>query len=138
MPEKNDSAATVYGPITGSVALKKPQNNPQTHVHEFLGSTQCAQENDERHKHRFIGVTSEVIPVKLPNGHFRHIHGILINTDLFEGHQHEIVIETGPAIPLDDEKHVHLIKGITKLNDEHSHSIFFATTIETYLIDSRP
>lgn len=33
----------------------------QTHVHEFTGSTEFAEEGRDRHNHRFAGVTGEAI-----------------------------------------------------------------------------
>lgn len=70
----------------------------QTHVHEFLGSTQLAVQGELRHNHRFAGVTSE----EIPKGD-SHVHAILVNTDFFFNHFHELGVETGPAIPVGND-----------------------------------
>lgn len=100
----------------------------QSHVHEFLGSTKLAEEGEERHNHRFAGVTSEVILMDNT-----HIHNILVNTDFFD-HHHEIGMVTGPAISVGNGKHVHLVKGITTLDDGHFHNFIFTTLIQSPLI----
>lgn len=100
----------------------------QSHVHEFLGSTKLAEEGEERHNHRFAGVTSEVILMDNT-----HIHNILVNTDFFD-HHHEIAMVTGPAISVGNGKHVHLVKGITTLDDGHFHNFIFTTLIQSPLI----
>lgn len=97
----------------------------QTHVHEFLGSTELAEEGEDRHNHRFAGVTSQVIP-KGKN----HVHAILTNTDFFENHHHEIGVTTGIAIPVGDGKHVHFVEDVTTVDDGHFHEFEFATLIE--------
>ncbi|PGZ96119.1 hypothetical protein COE51_17885 [Bacillus pseudomycoides] len=110
------------------VSAGKSPETIQTHVHEFVASTKLAEEGDDRHNHRFAGVTSEVIP----KGD-SHVHIILVNTDFFN-HHHEVAIETGPAIPVGDGKHVHFVKGTTTLDDGHVHEIEFATLIQKPLI----
>ncbi|WP_026565354.1 YmaF family protein [Bacillus sp. UNC41MFS5] len=100
----------------------------QTHVHEFLASTKLAEEGDDRHNHRFAGVTSEVIP----KGD-SHVHVILTNTDFLD-HHHEVGIQTGPAIPVGNGKHVHFVKGTTTLDDGHVHNLEFATLIDKPLV----
>ena len=109
---------------------KQPKNDleTQTHVHEFLGSTQLAEENDERHNHRFAGVTSEVIPLSSGN----HKHAFFVNTDFFD-HHHELAGETGPAIPVSENKHVHFAQVITTVDDDHFHNAIFATLIQSPL-----
>jgi len=100
----------------------------QSHVHEFVASTKLAEEGDDRHNHRFAGVTSEVIP----KGN-SHVHVLLTNTDFLD-HHHEVGIETGPAIPVGDGKHVHFVKGSTTLDDGHVHPLEFATLIQQPLV----
>jgi hypothetical protein len=97
----------------------------QTHVHEFLGSTRLAELNEDPHNHRFAGVSDEAIPMGCS-----HVHNIFTNTDFFEDHFHEICIQSGPAICVSDEKHVHFVWGITTEEDEHVHKFVFATLIE--------
>ena len=97
----------------------------QTHVHEFLGSTKLAPKGELRHNHRFAGVTSEAI-LKGDS----HVHAILVNTDFFFNHFHEVGVETGPAIDVGYGKHVHFVKGKTTLNFGHVHEFIFATLIE--------
>src|SRR3954454_11100873 len=77
------------------------EESEQTHVHEFLASTKLAEEGEDRHNHRFAGVTSEVIPMG-----DSHVHVLLTNTDFLD-HHHEVGIQTGPAIPVGNGKHVH-------------------------------
>src|SRR3954469_13097180 len=100
----------------------------QTHVHEFLASTKLAEEGDDRHNHRFAGVTSDIIPRGKS-----HVHVLLTNTDFLD-HHHEVGIETGPAIPVGDGKHVHFVKGTTTLDDGHVHELEFATLIQKPLV----
>lgn len=110
------------------VSAGKAPDTVQTHVHEFVASTKLAEEGNERHNHRFAGFTSEVIP----KGD-SHVHIIMVNTDFFD-HHHKVAIETGPAIPVGDGKHVHYVKGTTTLDDGHVHEIEFATLIQKPLI----
>jgi len=107
---------------------KASVESQQTHVHEFLASTKLAEEGDDRHNHRFAGVTSEVIP----KGN-SHIHVLMTNTDFLD-HHHEVAIETGPAIRVSDDKHVHFVKGTTTLDDGHVHQLEFATLIQKPLV----
>jgi hypothetical protein len=112
---------------------KSEEVEVQTHTHEFLGSTKLAEEGDDRHNHRFAGVTSEVIPIKKGKHKHDHKHAILVNTDFF-GHLHEVGVETGPAIDVGHGKHVHLVTGMTTVDDEHFHEFIFATLIESPLL----
>lgn len=100
----------------------------QTHVHEFLGSTQLASENNETHNHRFAGVTSQVILV--PGG---HVHTYLTNSDFFD-HLHEVSGTTGLQILVGGGKHVHFDCGTTTFNDGHDHNFQFATLIDSPLV----
>ena len=100
----------------------------QTHVHEFLGSTKLAEEEEDRHNHRFAGVTGEAIP--RGNNHF---HEIRTNTDFLD-HHHEVIIRTGPAIPVGNGKHVHFVDGMTTVDDDHDHDLVFATLIDRPLV----
>ncbi|MEH7479550.1 YmaF family protein [Neobacillus drentensis] len=104
------------------------EESAQTHVHEFLASTKLAEEGEDRHNHRFAGVTGEVIP----KGD-SHVHVLLTNTDFLD-HHHEVGIQTGPAIPVGNGKHVHFVKGITTLDDGHVHELEFATLIDKPLV----
>ena len=108
----------------------KPEdsNNCQTHTHEFLGSVKLAEQGEDRHNHRFAGVTSQVIP--MGNS---HVHAILVNTDFFLNHHHEIGIITGLAIDVGNGKHVHLATGVTTLADGHNHPFIFTTLIQSPL-----
>ncbi|WP_084315252.1 YmaF family protein [Clostridium hydrogeniformans] len=100
----------------------------QTHVHEFLGSTKLAEEGDDRHNHRFAGVTGEVIP--FGNS---HVHRIAVRTDFFD-HFHAICILTGPAVNLNNGKHIHVVTGMTTFVDDHKHNFVFTTLIESPLL----
>ncbi|GAA0125639.1 YmaF family protein [Clostridium sp. CTA-19] len=100
----------------------------QTHTHEFLGSTKLAEECDERHNHRFAGVTGQAI--RRENS---HVHEIEVKTDFFD-HFHKICILTGPAIPVGNGKHVHLVTGMTTFVDGHRHDFIFTTLIESPLV----
>ncbi|WP_461613221.1 YmaF family protein [Clostridium sp. Marseille-QA1073] len=101
-------------------------NNRQTHVHEFLGSDKFAEQGNDRHNHRFAGVTGPVIP--MGNS---HVHAILTNTDFFSNHYHGIDVVTGPAVAVGNGKHIHLVTGVTTLNDGHIHHFIFTTLIES-------
>ncbi|AVK85591.1 hypothetical protein C3943_19695 [Lysinibacillus sp. B2A1] len=72
--------------------------------------------------------TSEVIP----KGN-SHIHVLMTITDFLD-HHHEVAIETGPAIRVSDDKHVHFVKGTTTLDDGHVHQLEFATLIQKPLV----
>ena len=106
----------------------KREEEEQRHVHEFLGSTKLAEEEEERHNHRFAGVTGEAIS----RGR-SHFHEIKTNTDFFD-HHHEVIIRTGPAIPVGDGKHIHFVEGMTTVEDDHDHDFEFATLIDSPLI----
>jgi hypothetical protein len=99
-------------------------NRVDRHDHEFLGSTQFADIGNTRHNHRFSGVTSEAIPINQ-----NHVHTIRTRTDYF-GHFHDVIITTGPAIILQDGKHIHFVRGTTTFEDGHVHQFVFATLIE--------
>lgn len=103
----------------------------QTHVHEFEGSTRFAEEGRDRHNHRFAGVTGEAI--KRGNS---HVHRLATNTD-FVDHHHQICDITGLAIPVGEEKHVHLVKGCTTTVYGHRHEFVFATLIEAPAVKER-
>ncbi len=104
----------------------RKNNEKQKHVHEFLGSTEIAEEDDDPHNHRFAGVSGEAIPTS--NGN--HIHKICTRTDFFD-HFHEIEDCTGPAINVGNGRHVHYVRGKTTVNDGHCHRFQFATLIES-------
>lgn len=95
----------------------------QTHTHEFLGSTQLA--GDICHNHRFAGVSSEAIQRGKS-----HTHALLVNSDFFLSHFHEVAAESGPAIPVGEGRHVHFVCGETTFNAGHDHGFIFAMLIE--------
>jgi len=95
----------------------------QTHTHEFLGSTQLA--GEIIHNHRFAGVSSEAIKRGKS-----HTHAILVNSDFFLSHYHEVAAESGPAIPVGGGRHVHFVYGETTFNAGHDHEFIFAMLIE--------
>lgn len=107
---------------------RKSTTRTQRHVHEFLGSTQLAEEGADRHNHRFAGVTGQAIP----RGN-SHVHVIRTNTD-FLNHFHRVRIVTGPAISVGNGKHVHFASGTTTFNDGHVHRFKFATLIQKPLV----
>ena len=101
----------------------------ETHNHEFLSSTDYAENCDgEVHNHRIAGVTGPAIPTK--NG--SHVHKIESYVDTYDGHIHKICDVTGPALKLPNGKHIHLVEGTTTRNDcnNHKHDYYFATLIE--------
>ncbi len=109
---------------------KRPEKHPnekimntQTHVHEFAGSTMIA--GSIPHNHRFAGVTSEEIPCG-----DTHVHAILVNTDFFFNHYHEVGIRTGPPIYIEGEKHIHYVEGETTTNFNHDHDFAFTTFLQ--------
>ncbi|NLP24295.1 MAG: hypothetical protein GX382_07230 [Syntrophomonadaceae bacterium] len=95
----------------------------QTHTHEFLGSTQLA--GEICHNHRFAGVSSE----EIKRGR-SHTHAVLVNSDFFLNHYHEVAAESGPAIPVGEGRHVHFVCGETTFNAGHDHGFIFAMLIE--------
>jgi hypothetical protein len=106
----------------------------QSHVHEFLGSTEMTGEGDGRHNHRIAGITGEAIYV--PGS---HVHRIAACTDFFD-HYHALRMITGPATFLldrgarkSDRKHVHFAEGFTVSVDGHRHAFCFATLVEAPL-----
>jgi len=105
------------------------QERSQTHVHEFEGSTFIAEQDEEPHNHRFVGVTSEVIPYG-----DSHVHEILVPTDFFADHHHEVGVRTCPVITVGSHKHVHFVYGKTTVEDRHFHKYVFATQIQDPLV----
>lgn len=102
--------------------------NNDNHVHEFTGSVKLAENGDERHNHRTAGITGEAIYC----GNGRHYHLIQANTDSApDGHHHPIMVRTGLDIRIrGTNKHVHAIKGATRVVDRHCHNFEFATLTE--------
>jgi hypothetical protein len=114
--------------------IKKPNSairkTPQTHVHEFEGSTKLAEQGPDRHNHRFAGVTGQVIPVGRS-----HVHEIdLTHTDFLDHFHNLKKIRTGLAINVGNGKHVHFVSSRTTLNDGHLHQLNFATLIQQPLV----
>lgn len=105
------------------------ENETQTHVHEIQGSVKLAEQGDDRHNHRFATVSSQKIPITSGG----HKHAFMVNTDFFD-HHHEVAGETGPAIRVDNGKHVHFAKGQSTFDDGHSHEFQFATLIDSPLL----
>lgn len=104
----------------------------QRHVHEFLGSTRLAELEEDPHNHRFAGVSGQAI-----SGKGSHFHVIFTRTD-FVDHFHFIRVETGPAIPVGPPelgRHVHFVNTVTSFNDQHRHSLIFATLIESPILE---
>lgn len=104
----------------------------QRHVHEFEGSTAFALDGLLRHNHRFAGITGEAIPCR-----GSHIHKIITNTD-YTNHYHRICIYTGPAIYIGEGKHIHVVRGITTFDANHTHQFIFSTLIQAPTIICRP
>ncbi|MBC5626462.1 hypothetical protein H8S10_13435 [Clostridium sp. NSJ-49] len=104
------------------------ENYNDKHVHEFTGSVKLAETGDDRHNHRTAGITSE--PIYCENG--RHYHLIKAQTDSApDDHHHPIIIRTGLDIKIrGTNKHVHAIKGATRVVDQHCHNFEFATLTE--------
>ena len=111
--------------MEGEEDRKKYNDEEQTHVHEFLGSTQIAEPNEDPHNHRFAGISGEAISI----GNGQHVHEILTRTDFYEDHFHFIRERSGPAIRVND-RHVHFVCGTTSVVDDHDHDFIFATLIE--------
>jgi hypothetical protein len=123
--------------INPDLRLRRRRGHPndeedtQTHVHEFLGSTKLAEEEEDRHNHRFASVTTEEIPKDCS-----HVHGFSVNTDFFD-HHHEIAGQTDIAVKVGDDKHVHFAKDMTTEDDGHVHEFQFATLIESPLLPQK-
>jgi len=58
------------------------------------------------------------------------MHVIFANTDFAISHIHEIAVETGPAIDVGGDKHVHMAVGSTTVDAGHFHEFIVATLIE--------
>lgn len=101
----------------------------QRHVHEFTGSTRLAELEEDPHNHRFAGVSGQAIPVR-----GSHVHEIISRTDFFD-HFHVIRVITGPAIPVGNGRHVHFVRAVTSVNDQHRHRLIFATLIESPIFE---
>jgi hypothetical protein len=106
----------------------------QSHVHEYIDSTELTGLGSERHNHRFAGLTGEAIYV--PGS---HVHRLESRTDFYD-HYHELHLISGPATFLldrntrkSDRKHVHFIEGNTSIADRHCHAFEFATLVEAPL-----
>lgn len=100
-------------------------NNPQTHVHEVLGSVMIAEREEDPHNHRFATVSGEAIRVNRS-----HVHEVRFRTDFYENHFHEFRGRTSEAIPVGDDRHVHFLESVTTRNDGHFHEFRVATLIE--------
>lgn len=100
----------------------------QSHVHEVEGSVKLAEEGDDRHNHRFAGVTSQLIPdpdghrhailtntdffenhhheigvitgLPIPVGNGKHVHFVVGNSTLDDGHFHQFQFTTLIDSPL--------------------------------------
>lgn len=109
---------------------KASYSKTQRHVHEFQGSTKLAEEGEDRHNHRFAGVTGQAV-----RSGKSHIHEIDLERTDFLDHFHKLKkIRTGPAIPVGNGKHVHLVAARTTVNDGHSHPLIFTTFIQSPLV----
>lgn len=98
----------------------------RNHNHEFLSSTDFERDDArEFHNHRIAGVTGPAIVSGKS-----HVHKLDVLTDTFHDHFHKICDTTGPALYLQNGKHVHLIKGETTNNNDHDHDYYFVTLIE--------
>jgi hypothetical protein len=107
------------------------EEETQTHVHEFLGSTKLAELEEDPHNHRFAGVSREVIQC----GNNHHEHQIKTRTDFYEDHFHEICVQTEQDIDVGDEKHVHFVSETTDESEGHTHDFVLATLIENPIGD---
>lgn len=103
-------------------------DDEQKHVHEFVGSTQIADEDDP-HNHRVAGVSGEAICVR--GG---HVHVVCGRTDFFD-HFHEFKETSSLQKPVGNGKHVHFVETRTTCEDGHTHKLIFATLIEAPLLD---
>ena len=106
------------------------QTTTQTHVHEFKGDTEYAEEGNKRHNHQFTGVTSQVIPMG-----DSHIHGLFIKIE-FLNHHHQVIATTGFPIYVwgKDKTHVHFVKSITTMDEGHFHKIWINSLFPSPLV----
>lgn len=128
--KEEDSDEDCYIQLNG----EEPTGTWQSHVHEFIGSTELTGDGLMRHNHRFAGVTDEAIYV--PGS---HVHRLAARTDYFD-HYHDIHVISGPAtflldsdVKKSDRKHVHFVEGATGRADMHVHGFEFATLVEAPL-----
>ncbi|MBS5114493.1 MAG: hypothetical protein KHY88_02170 [Erysipelotrichaceae bacterium] len=100
----------------------------KSHVHEVLGSVGVVGECNLSHNHRFASMTGKEILVE--NG--QHIHELCFRTDSFEGHNHEFIGRTGPAVKV-GKGHTHFLESVTSKNFGHTHCFKLLTLIENPL-----
>ncbi|MDD3889208.1 MAG: YmaF family protein [Syntrophomonadaceae bacterium] len=125
-PKRKPEGPKKHRPPHHDCPPENQNSDIQTHVHEFAGTGMVA--GSIPHTHRFAGVTSEEIPMG-----DSHVHAILVNTDFFFNHYHEVGIRTGLPIFIEGEKHVHYVEGETTTNFGHDHDFAFTTFIENPL-----
>lgn len=98
----------------------------KSHNHEFQSMTDYEKDNEGmEHTHHIAGVTGPSIRYEQS-----HIHRVRVYVDTSGDHYHEISDTTGPALYLNDKKHVHLIRGTTSYDDGHTHDYYFITLVE--------
>lgn len=119
-----------YCSNNGSMANVFNQNRIQRHVHELEESVKLAEMCPDRHNHRTAAVTGQAIFI----GNGNHVHKVDTRTDFLD-HFHRIDVFTGPALFIPGtNKHIHLVRGFTSVNDGHRHAFLFTTQIEAPLV----
>jgi hypothetical protein len=101
------------------------------HTHKFFGFTDYTDKCKHRHNHYFSGRSSQVIPKSSS-----HVHAIYVDINSSNNHQHCIGQKSESDISIGKGKHIHIIKGITTLNENHVHDFIFTTLIENPHMDS--
>lgn len=115
----------------GSYNKQKDQYEEDTykrkgHNHEFQSNVDYKKDDEGMdHSHRMVGVTGPSI-----NYGKSHVHRLRVFTDTSGDHYHEVSDITGPALYINNKKHVHLIKGTTSYDDGHKHDYYFTTSVE--------
>jgi hypothetical protein len=59
---------------------------------------------------------------------YAHVHEYSDNAEIAEGHQHTMRGVTGPAVPLPDGSHYHLMRGLTSYQELHYHCFCVKTS----------
>jgi len=104
---------------------RKDKHRIDNHVHEYLGSTGFSEFGSACHNYRFAGVTGPAIL----SGR-SHVHEFFNCTDTTDAHHHNMRQFTGPAIFLENGRHIHFAEGSTTFDDGHLHRYNFTTLID--------
>jgi hypothetical protein len=110
----------MYQALHGGTVMEQDNNLKKSasqsflpHIHEFEGLTKFS----DRHDHELYGKTIKTIG-KGEN----HYHVFEGTTSFDDGHRHYLIGQTGIAIPIDFQKHIHRIEGKSSITNKHTHA----------------